>query len=83
MEARFQIIWIYLLLLIRALTIHKTSKYLGVHFDKKSGKWKVQVFLKGKRLALGSYSSEKEAAIAHDQAVCFFFPDTKDKFQRC
>jgi hypothetical protein len=47
----------------RAVRMGKTSKYVGVLLDKPSGKWKVQVFVKGKGNKWGGlFSNEIEAA---------------------
>ena len=72
MEIQFRVLWIYLLLLIRELTIHKSSKYIGVHFDKNKNLWCTSIYANGKRVSLGNYLTEKEAAIARDQAVAYF-----------
>ena len=40
----------------------KTSKYAGVHFDKRKKKWMAQIQICGKRKFLGYYDTEKEAA---------------------
>jgi len=44
---------------------NKTSIYRGVHWDKKSKKWHVQAQLNGKRVYLGRFHNEVEAAAAY------------------
>ena len=39
----------------------KTSKYVGVHFSKKSNKWISKIRFENKRINLGSYSTQEEA----------------------
>jgi hypothetical protein len=38
-----------------------TSKYIGVHWDKKRQKWRSDIRFLGKYLTIGSYDTEKEA----------------------
>lgn len=44
-----------------------TSKYKGVHFDKRTGKWVAQINSKGKRIYIGSFETQKLAAIAYNE----------------
>ena len=44
-----------------------TSKYRGVHYHKRSGKWRAQIQLNGKRVSIGSFATQEEAARAYDQ----------------
>jgi hypothetical protein len=46
-----------------------TSKYKGVSWNKKIGKWESRFFVDGKNLGLGTYENEDDAAIAYNQAV--------------
>ncbi len=39
----------------------KSSKYVGVHFSNSSNKWISKIRFQGKRINLGSYSTEQEA----------------------
>lgn len=43
-----------------------TSKFRGVHFHRKSGKFRAQIQLKGKRVSIGSYATDVLAAQAYD-----------------
>ena len=48
----------------------KKSKYRGVSWDKSLNKWRARIMVNGKRLSLGVYDDEKEAAKAYDlQAI--------------
>ena len=46
-----------------------SSKYLGVSWHKASGKWIVRIKHNGIHLYLGTYESEKEAAMVYNQAA--------------
>lgn len=46
-----------------------TSKYLGVSSYKRSNKWKSNIWICGKSKHLGYYISEKEAALAYNEAA--------------
>lgn len=43
-----------------------TSRYRGVTFDKRSGKWKAQITHQGRSFGLGLYDYEEEAARTYD-----------------
>ena len=40
---------------------NKSSKYIGVHFCKKSKKWKAQISFNGKKIGLGYFLKEEDA----------------------
>ena len=44
-----------------------TSAYYGVSWHKSSSRWAVQIRHEGKRIHVGYYASEKEAALSYDQ----------------
>eukprot|EP00984_Skeletonema_dohrnii_P021387 scaffold10675_cov107-Skeletonema_dohrnii-CCMP3373.AAC.1 len=45
------------------------SKYTGVHFNKQTNKWRVQINIKGKNRTIGYYENEEEAAADYARAV--------------
>jgi len=56
---------------ISSSSLVKTSKFLGVYWDKSGRgkkKWRAQIFAKGKRICLGRFSSEEEAAMKYKEA---------------
>ena len=46
-----------------------TSQYVGVCFDKQRGQWEVRIVHRGKRVWIGRFHTEIEAARAHDAAA--------------
>ena len=44
------------------------SRYKGVYFDKKSRKWRAQIWMNGKQNNLGVFDDEEEAAEAYREA---------------
>jgi len=45
------------------------SKYIGAYFEKRTGRWTVKIRVDGKRLWLGRFNSELDAARAYDAAA--------------
>jgi len=48
---------------------NNTSGYKGVSFHKASGKWRADICVEGKRIALGLFPSPEEAADAYDRVA--------------
>jgi hypothetical protein len=46
-----------------------SSRFIGVHFDKRKGKWSVNIRHQRKRIWLGSFESEIDAAKVYDEAA--------------
>lgn len=46
-----------------------TSKFKGVNFHKAKRPWKAQIQVQGKKISLGNYATEIEAAIRYNQAL--------------
>lgn len=46
-----------------------SSRFKGVHFHKWSGLWHARISYEGKRLHLGEFRSESDAAAAYDRAA--------------
>ena len=66
------------------------SKYKGVTFDKMRQKWNAQICVNGKRIFLGTFKDETEAAKAYDSAAkrhfgefaALNFPDSSPRLRR-
>jgi HNH endonuclease len=54
----------------------KTSKYIGVCFDKSRDKWSAYFQNEGKRKKIGRFKSEEEAAIARDSYILKNHPNS-------
>jgi hypothetical protein len=46
-----------------------TSRYIGVCLDKQRGQWEVRIIHRGKRIWIGRFHTEIEAARVHDEAA--------------
>lgn len=63
-----------------------TSKYIGVAYDNKGKRWRCGFSKNGKRINIGSFSSEEEAALEYDKYILenkidrpLNFPDKKGR----
>ena len=52
-----------------------TSKFKGICWNKKRQNWQVQIRVNGKRIWLGYFRKEIEAALAYDLAAKYYFGD--------
>jgi AP2-like factor, euAP2 lineage len=52
-----------------------SSRYRGVSYSAKSKTWRAGIKVKGKTIALGTYKSEDEAALAYNKAAREYFGD--------
>jgi len=57
-------------------TVSKTSKYVGVSFDKRKKKWRFAINHKNKQYQMGYFSSEEEAALAYDKKAIELYGET-------
>jgi hypothetical protein len=48
---------------------NSSSRYVGVFFEKHSGKWVARIVVNGRRIWLGRFTSELDAAMAYDNAA--------------
>lgn len=51
------------------LTINKSSKYIGVIFNKRFKKWQSSIYVNKKKRYLGTFESELEASNAYQEAL--------------
>jgi AP2-like factor (ANT lineage) len=47
----------------------RSSRFKGVHYDKGSGRWRATLCVGGKRIHLGYFAEEGEAACVYERAV--------------
>lgn len=49
--------------------IKGTSKYMGVYWNKRDSKWRAAITVNYKKIVLGSYNSEHDAALAYNRGA--------------
>ena len=52
-----------------------TSRFKGVYFDSYTGKWRAAIHRDGKRIHLGRFAVEEDAAFAYNRAAVELFQD--------
>jgi len=57
----------------RSKAAGKTSVYKGVHWDKWTSRWKVEIGFKKKRIFIGRFDNEEEAALAYNKLADKYF----------
>jgi hypothetical protein len=57
----------------RKIQSNNTSGYRGVCWHSQAGKWRAYIFIKGKQISLGLYSSSVSAAIAYDKSAVKYY----------
>lgn len=57
----------------RAKTAGAVSRFKGVWFDKRVGKWRATIHMKGKSIFIGHFEEEEEAARAYDRKAVELF----------
>jgi group I intron endonuclease len=50
----------------------KSSKYFGVVLDKRSNLWRSRLSVNGKRMSIGYFKTETEAALAYNEAASYY-----------
>lgn len=49
--------------------LNTTSKYKGVHLEKFTGRWRAEVQYLGKKIRIGRFDDEVDAALAYNEAA--------------
>ena len=53
----------------KKISSETSSKHIGIYFEKRTGRWTAKIRANGKRLWLGRFTSEIDAAKAYDAAA--------------
>lgn len=59
----------------QSIRVGGTSKFKGVHFSPAKNRWIAQISRDGRRIHIGTFTSEDEAAIAYNLAALAHFGD--------
>lgn len=54
---------------------NKTSKYVGVSFEKSSGYWVASIYLDGRDIRIGRFVTEKEASDAYNNKLNSYYDE--------
>jgi hypothetical protein len=57
----------------RAKTVQTGSRFKGVWFEKRVGKWRATIHIKGRSIWIGHFATEEEAARAYDRKAVELF----------
>jgi hypothetical protein len=60
----------------RKKSSNKTSEYMGVSYNNQSKKYRAAITINSRRIVVGSYNNEKDAAEARDLAIVNEFPNS-------
>ena len=60
-----------------------TSNFKGVHWDKETCSWKVKIRTQHKSVFIGRFKTEKEAALAYNEAVVELRPKNVYSIEQC
>jgi len=61
---------------IKTFNSETSSKYVGVHWHKRNKKWEASIKLKNKKIFLGDFDNESDAALAYDKRAIEFWGES-------
>ncbi|APM39404.1 HNH endonuclease [Clostridium kluyveri] len=59
----------------RRYKVLKTSKYKGVYWNSQFKRWKARIQVDGKRILIGTFENEEDAARAYSEKALFYFKE--------